>query len=69
MNVSNHGAGIVIAVTNDLPRPVAAANSAGFGLAGIRERVASSGGTVTVVSSDGSFTVTAYIPIPDARLS
>ncbi|MDN4611539.1 sensor histidine kinase [Arthrobacter burdickii] len=69
VNVSNHGAGIVITVTNDLPRPVAAADSAGFGLAGIRERVDSLGGTLTINSSGGSFTVTAYFPIPDATLS
>ncbi|WP_167133720.1 sensor histidine kinase [Arthrobacter sedimenti] len=68
VDVRTQGTGIVIAVTNDLPRPVAAADSAGFGLAGIRERVDSLGGTLTVSICDGSFTVRAYFPVPDGSL-
>ncbi|MDQ0691012.1 sensor histidine kinase [Arthrobacter sp. W4I7] len=68
VNVSNHDKSIVITVTNDLPRLAAAGGSTGFGLAGIRERVESLGGSLTVNNTGGSFTVTAYFPVPDVTL-
>ncbi|MDJ0357947.1 histidine kinase [Paenarthrobacter sp. PH39-S1] len=69
VKVTSNGSSVIIAVTNDLPGPVAgSAGGEGFGLAGILERMDSVGGTFTVSNSGGSFTVKACFPLPNRAL-
>jgi signal transduction histidine kinase len=57
---------IVLRVVNPLPDPTAsrplAATGAGYGLTGLRERAALSGGTLTAGPADGEWLVTLRIP-------
>jgi signal transduction histidine kinase len=75
--VAYEDAGLSVAVTNTAPRPAAPSSApqdpmvpsishlaGGYGLAGIAERVASCGGSLSLgPAADGGFTVTARLPL------
>ena len=58
---------VVVTVRNPLPsEPTAAGRSGGSGLVGLDERVRTVGGRLLVRRTDGTFTVTAWIPLARA---
>jgi signal transduction histidine kinase len=77
-NASRHGAGMArvelaygpaaleLVVTNPLPAGVVAANRAGHGIVGMRERAFLLGGTLETSATDGVFRVRASLPYREA---